>query len=272
MDFISIMLAPLQWPASGVWETIIKWLSGVGNIAVAIILLTLILKLLLLPVDFWQRSVTRKMSLKQAEMQPELEKIKQKYGNSELGQQKTAELYKKHGMSPTSSCGVMLVYMVLTLLVFITLFNGLGSISRTQINYEYYQLQTEYSVVYKQSLAETDYDTSIYDSVEAYAKATAQNAVATKYDEVRQGFLWIKNIWRPDNWSSVFPTADEFLSTTGSKFYIETNAESDFYNMVMLSTDTSVPYVDVNLNVYAIPSADPSTDPSTILIEGYPEP
>lgn len=272
MDFMSNMLAPLQWPASGAWETIIKWLSGVGNIAVAIILLTLILKLLLLPVDFWQRSVTRKMSLKQAEMQPELEKIKQKYGNSELGQQKTAELYKKHGMSPTSSCGVMLVYMVLTLLVFITLFNSLGSISRTQINYEYYQLQTEYSVVYKQSLAETDYDTSVYDSVEAYAKAIAQNAVVSKYDEVRQGFLWIKNIWRPDNWSSVFPTADEFLSTTGSKFYVETNTESEFYNMVMLSTDTSVPYVDVNGNVYAIPSADPSTDPSTIVIEGYETP
>ena len=256
MDFISSMLAPLQWPAGGVWETIIQWLSGVGNIGLAIILLTLIIKVLLLPVDFWQRSISRKMSLQQAQMQPELQKIQEKYGKSELGQQKMAEVYKKYGVSPTSSCGGMLVYMVLTMAIFITLFNSLGTISKYQINYEYYQLQTEYATVYQQTNSQEQ----------------AQDAVVVKYDQVKQGFLWIKNIWRPDNWSSVFPTADEFINTTGTKFYVETNTESDFYNFVMISTDTVTPYIDINGYAYAIHGNDPTNDPSTITIEGIANP
>ena len=248
MDFVNALLAPLQWPASGVWETIIKWFSGVGNFGLAIILLTICLKLVLLPVDFWQRSVTRKMSLQQAKMQPELKKIQEKYGNSNEGQQKTAELYKKYGISPTSSCGVMLVYMILTFTIFITLFNSLGSISKYQINYEYYQLKSEYVTVYSQN----------NDVVEA------QTAVVEKYDQIRESFLSIKNIWRPDNWSSVFPTADDFISTTGSKFYVVTDSESQFYNFVVLSTDSSVPYVDINGNTYAIHSADPTQDETTV--------
>lgn len=256
MDIISGLLAPLQWPAGGVWEPIVQWLSGVGNIGVAIILLTLILKVLLFPLDFWQRSVTRKMSLAQAEMQPELQKIQEKYGKSQLGQQKTQELYKKYGMNPTSSCGVMAIYMVLTMLIFITLFSALGNISNHQINYQYYQLQTEYATVYQQT----------------NNQAEAQDAVVVKYDEVKQGFLWIKNIWRPDNWSSVFPTADEFISTTSTKFYVETNTESDYYNFVISTADTTKPYIDIQGYAYAVPSANPSTDPATITIEGIANP
>lgn len=270
MDFISTILAPIQWP-SGVWESILQWLSGVGNIAVAIILLTLMLKVVLLPLDFWQRFVTRKMSLKQAELQPELQKIQEKYGKSELGQQKTQELYKKHGMSPTASCGVMAIYMVLTMLIFVTLFSSLGNISKSHINYEYYQLQTEYTTVYNQNKNATDYDTTIYTSADEYAKATAQNAVMVKYDNIKQGFLWVKNIWRPDNWSTVFPTAGEFITTTSTGFYVETNTESDFVNYVMISTDTTKPYVDLNGNVYAIHSAEPTNDPTVLIIDGVTE-
>ena len=76
MDFINNLLVPLSWPAKGLWENIIKWFAGVGNFGVAIILLTLCLKLLLLPLDFWNKSVSRKMTANNALMQPELEEIK----------------------------------------------------------------------------------------------------------------------------------------------------------------------------------------------------
>ena len=64
MDFMSCLLAPAEWPASGLWEKILQWFSnGVGGkIAIAIILLTICLKLLMLPLDFWQRYNTRKMT------------------------------------------------------------------------------------------------------------------------------------------------------------------------------------------------------------------
>lgn len=267
MDIISTLLAPLQWPAGGVWETIIQWFSGVGNFGLAIILITICLKLILLPIEFWQRSVTRKMSVQQALLQPELKKIEEKYGKSEAGQQKTAELYKKHGVSPTSSCGVMLLYFGLTMMIFITLFGALGNISQHQINYEYYQLKNEYVTVYNQNKNATDFDTNLYQNATEFAVATSQNAVAEKYEQIREGFLSIKNIWRPDNWSSVFPNVDEFISTTGTKFYVVQDAQNPYNNYVLLSTDT-VPFVDINGNVYAVHSAEPQNDPATLEIEG----
>ena len=57
MDIINNLLAPQMWP-SGFWESIIKWFAGVGSIAVAIILLTICIKLVLFPLDFWQKRVS----------------------------------------------------------------------------------------------------------------------------------------------------------------------------------------------------------------------
>ena len=67
MDFITNLLAPVQWP-SGFWEVIIKWFAGIGSIGVGIILLTLCLKIVLLPIDFWQKLASRKMTAQQAVM------------------------------------------------------------------------------------------------------------------------------------------------------------------------------------------------------------
>lgn len=268
MDYLSLLLAPASWP-SGAWEAIIKVFSGVGNFGLAIILLTLAIKILMLPIDLWQRSVGRKMSLQQAEMQPEIDKIKAKYKDPNLVQQKTAEVYKKHNVSPMGSCGGMLVYMFVTLFVFITLFNSLGNISRTSINYEYYQLRTEYATVYQTNLQETSFDTELYPTVEDYAKATAQQAVADKYETIREGFLSIKNIYRPDNNSSVFPTAGEFISTTGTNFVVIDDASSELNGIIVLSTDKNQPYVDLAGNIYAVPSenAEQNTATKTLTID-----
>ena len=254
MDIINSLLVPVSWPTSGAWEAIISWFMGVGNIAIAIILLTICLKIVLLPLDFWQKMVTRKMTAQQALIQPELEEIKKKYANNQqLLQQKQAELYKKNNVSPTNSCLAMLVYMVVTMIVFFTLFSSLGNISKTQINYEYYQLEQEYRTVYNATGDETQ----------------AIASVTEKYDEIRVGFLSIKNIWRPDNWSSVFPKSDEFVSNTKTGFniyeyetagisyvYLTTNAE--------LHTDAAEkqyvePYVDLAGNIYVVKAESDAT-------------
>ena len=100
MDIVNLMLAPVEWPTSGLWEAIIKWFAGVGNIGLAIILLTLCLKVVLLPLDFWQRLVTRKMTQQQSVMAPEMEEVRRKYANnSSMLQQKQAEIYKKYNMN-----------------------------------------------------------------------------------------------------------------------------------------------------------------------------
>lgn len=266
MDFIANLLAPVQWP-TGFWEVIIKWFAGVGSIGVAIILLTLCLKIVLFPLDFWQKLASRKMTAQQAVMQPELEEIKKKYGNNQaILQQKQAELYKKYNISPANSCLVMLLYLVVTMLVFFTLFSGLGNISRTQINYEYYTIEQTYRQTYEANKTDPN------------VVELSQNAAAEKYDEIKQGFITIKNVWRPDNWSSVFPKATEFLKSTNTQLkafkyepanityiYLSTNGQ------VLEDTDGKKyvePYVDLNGNVYAIfDVSDSATNPTSFTIK-----
>ena len=153
------------------------------------------------------------------------------------------------------SCGGMLLYMFVTIFVFITLFNSLGNISKTSINYEYYQLRTEYATVYNATIDNGTYDLP-YNSLEEYAEATAQQAVSNKYESIRESFLSIKNIYRPDNSSSVFPSANEFITTTSTKFELVNFVweENKTISVVVLSTDKNYPYVDLEGNIYAVPS------------------
>src|SRR5574344_1179198 len=253
MDIINTLLAT-QWP-SGLWETIIKWFAGVGSFAIAIILLTLCLKVVLLPLDFWQRSVTRKMSSQQALMKPELDEIQKKYTGQEA-QQKQAELYKKYNMNPTGSCLAMLVYMIVTCVIFFTLFTALGNISTYKIKTEYQTLQAEYVSVYAGAIGAGQTDEE--------AVSTAQVSVATKYDEIKESFLSIKNLWRPDNWSSVFPSSSEYLSSTKLGFGTYNDTTNNI-KYIVLSDNGTVPYVDLQNNIYAI---DDGTEQKTTITIG----
>lgn len=74
--------------------------------AMAIIITTIIFKLMLLPLNMKQMQSTKKMG----EIQPELQKIQKKYKNDPQTQQmKLQELYKKHNYNPMSGCFPMLI-------------------------------------------------------------------------------------------------------------------------------------------------------------------
>ena len=67
----------------GLWGTIINWFnSWIGSFALAIIVFTIVLKLVLIPLDVWQKKTMRKNSQKQAVLAPEVEKIKKKYAGN----------------------------------------------------------------------------------------------------------------------------------------------------------------------------------------------
>lgn len=266
MNLANNLFLVTEWP-TGFWENIIKWFAGVGSIGLAIMLLTICLKLVLFPLDFYQKRSSRKMAANQALMQPELEKIKEKYGNNpQLAQAKQMEVYRKYnlGKSAGRSLIVMLVYMVLTMVIFFTLFSGLTNISHSKISYEYSTLQQEYKAVYSANQSNPD------------AQTIAQNAVVEKYDNIREGFLSIKNIWRPDNWSSVFPTGEEFLKSTGAKFQIfEYDAPEGKISYVYLTNSEKLvdgnekeyiaPYTTLENKVYVVYVAE-GTNPANVTI------
>ena len=76
MDLLAISLVK----PNGFWEAIIFGMeNGVKNYALALILVTIIIKLVMVPLDFINKYTSKKSSRKQAEMKPELDKINAKY-------------------------------------------------------------------------------------------------------------------------------------------------------------------------------------------------
>ena len=82
--------------------------SVIGNYGWSMIVFTLIVKIIILPLDYKSRKSMRKMSL----VQPEMQRLQKKYANDkDKLNQKVAELYRKEGVSPMSGCLPMMVSM-----------------------------------------------------------------------------------------------------------------------------------------------------------------
>ena len=86
-----------------------------GNLGVSIIFFTIIAKALLIPVTI----PSLKMSKKQRDIQPELEKINQKFKYDKKKQAELQmDLFKKHGINPGAGCITTIITLVLMLAVY----------------------------------------------------------------------------------------------------------------------------------------------------------
>ena len=96
MAIISTLLSVAK-PA-GVWESIIWAFEGFTNNYVwAVVLITIIIRIIWSPLETYNRRITAKNTAMQAKMQPELQKVQEKYGHDrQLLNQKTNEVYKKY--------------------------------------------------------------------------------------------------------------------------------------------------------------------------------
>lgn len=87
----------------------------VNNYGVAIIIFTVIIKLLMLPISIKQQKTLKK----NAKMQVKIKEIQEKYSNDQVRQsQEMMDLYKKEKMSPFSGCLSSIVQFILILSVF----------------------------------------------------------------------------------------------------------------------------------------------------------
>ncbi|MBR1925741.1 MAG: membrane protein insertase YidC [Clostridia bacterium] len=239
------------------WSAIIGLFSFIPNWGWMIIVFTILLKIILSPLDYFQRRLARKNAQKQAALQPELLKIQKKFGNNkQLLNQKTMELYKRENYNLMGSCWGMLINMAITLFIFFTLFSGLTGISQTNMTNEYKEIESFYNEKFVSTFSDVNNESEVKTKQDAifnnaineakleleteevndkvYSKAleimynkettnddyqklrTVQNAVYEKYNnEIKQGFLWVKNIWRPDTSSSVFMDFNSYQNTSG---------------------------------------------------------
>lgn len=231
MDFLTINIANLlATQPQGMWEAFIFGLENViKNYGLTIILITLIIKVILLPFDFLNRYVTKKNATKMAVIQPEIEKIQKRYGaNRDLINQKTMEVYKKHNYSVTGSCFAMILNLAITMTIFFTLFTGLNRIAAYKTATEFETLQAVYEQTVGGELVETKIsdaeskvqvkleDGTIID-LDEQKISLANEAVVKTYGEIKEGFLWIKSIWRPDTNASVTLNYKDYLSISKTK-------------------------------------------------------
>ena len=232
---------------SGLWEKIIFAFNGaVKNYALAIILLTLVIKLVLLPVDFINRRSSAKMTEVQTKLQPKMQEIQRKYPDKSMQNQKLGELYQKEGFNPMGSCVTMLVVMGITMAVFFGLFSGLNAMASYKIVDQYEQLQKAYVAEYVINKSNNDNINTVEDiniltqeEIDGYVYeiynpdndpanyevriSTAHQAVAEKYEEVRESFLWIKNVWIADSpFARAIPSFESYAQTAGLTFESET--------------------------------------------------
>ena len=94
----------------------------VGNFGVSIIIVTILIKILLLPLTLKQDKSMKEMK----KIQPELEKLKEKYANDkQMLNIKTMELYKEHKVNPLGGCLPLLLQLPILFALFGVLRSGI---------------------------------------------------------------------------------------------------------------------------------------------------
>lgn len=254
----SIISGLLATMPTGLWEKIIvAFENAFGSFALSIIVLTVIIKLVMSPIDFFNRRTNKKMATMQQKVKGQVEALNKKYANDKKTlNQKLGELYQREKINPMGSCFTMLINLGLTFAIFITLLNGMNAMASYKIATEFETLQTEYVASYVSENGGNIYDEitanpdkSIYEICKPYMEqmnvieneetkngvlAIANENVAKKHKEIKEGFLWIDNIWIADSpFQNSIPSFDSYAGTARLTKDQKTDEYRQIYEQIM---------------------------------------
>ena len=117
MDLMMMLAAALPDNLIGQW--LVQLDEKLPTFGVTVIVFTIILRLILSPLDIWQKISQRKQSKAMRRLQPKLAKLQKQYANQpQLLRQKQAELQKQEKLHPFASCLPLIVTMVVFFVVF----------------------------------------------------------------------------------------------------------------------------------------------------------
>lgn len=226
LNFLAALTAP-----TGLWPKLFDWFaSWAGNYGWTVVLFTIAVKLLVSPLDFYNRYSTRKNTLIQKRLAGQVQKINLKHQNNrEEANRQVSLLYKKEGYNMIGACVFMLLNLVITMVVFFSFFNSLRDISSYKMINQYNTLDT----VYHQTLTETgSIETAEHKTLETFLEFEDKNR-----------WLWVKNVWRNDSKVDSIPTYSDLVNVAKTsknkeyQNYINSVPESQ-YNAVMKSIQT----------------------------------
>lgn len=244
------------------WITIINWIQGaISNYGWTILLFTLLIKLLMSPLDFLVKLSNKKQTLIQKKCAPQVAKLKKKFGtNQEQLRVQTQALYKREGLNVGTGCLIMIVNMIAIWAVFFTLFDSLRKVSAYEVINQYETIEQSYEGEYvrylSEKLGDPELDTreeadawytnnvvgkesepNYTDNLQLAKDAThsAGKVALNTWNNVKEDWLWVQNIWVADATTSPLPTYDELLSIAsdgGYKEYVEQEIDKDDYTAI----------------------------------------
>lgn len=153
---------------SEIFGYLLNWLYQIfNNYGIAIIIFSIILKIILIPITIKQQKSLKKS----AELQKEMTEIQKKYKNNpEKLNQETIELYKREKMSPFSGCLSSILQIIIILSVFWLVSQPLTYMTRTN---------QELIEKYTQEMQESGYNSN-----NSYVQIAVIDYAETKYQEL----------------------------------------------------------------------------------------
>lgn len=220
---------------NAIFRSILDFISSaVGSHGLAVILFTLLIRLVLVPFDFKSRKSMRRME----KVNPQLQALQKKYANDkEKLQKKQAELYKKEKINPLGSC----LPMLLTLPVFFIMFSAMRGAANERL--------VESMLTLQRAVGDLP-----------LANADAIRVALPSLNTLVEPFLWIKNLWMADSpFTTVLPLSAQDLSAitaaiegvisadelTALKLFID----GDIYQQIILPHYGATPLAGATVNL-----------------------
>ena len=225
---MAIMSYSLLAAVNAIWKPIISlldWMnSGIGNFGWTVVVFSIMLRLLILPLDIWQKLIMRKQKAKMDAIRPQLEKLQKQYANRpDILRQKQYEL-QKGSMNIFTSC----LPMIFTLVIFGLVFQGFREYI---VNYNQTIVSNLYNDVYLQFFKDNAEAISQKCNIQFMNGNDFIEGFVPSYDYIRQAglieklnetlvtgykpenWLWVKNVFMSDTWANVIPSFSNFTST-----------------------------------------------------------
>lgn len=222
---------------NAIFRSILDWITTiVGNHGAAVILFTILIRLVLMPFDYKSRKSMRRME----KLNPQLQAMQKKYANDkEKLQRKQAELYKKEKINPIGSC----LPMLLTFPVLFIMFGAMRGVANERLAQSMLMIQ--------QAVGDL-----------GIADAEAIRAALPPLSQLVEPFLWIKNLWLADSpFTSVLPsassgiaalTAIEGVINADQLAALKAFIDGEVYQTIVLPHYGAVPLAGGSINLFIV--------------------
>ena len=221
----------IQFPSAGGIEGFVYWLIeqimswGWISYGFAIVFFTLFIKLILSPLDFLNRFLTRRTQIKQQALSGEIADLEKIYKNDPIGLTRARQaLYQKNGVGGLGGSLISLASLILTMVIFFNVMGALNNISNYNMRVQYQELQG----VYQEYTADKDVNNLTDDQ-----KSELGTLLNEKYNDTKISFGWIKNIWQPDSpMSGAIMSVDSYNKTQPDNYKLKTDADKAEYKAI----------------------------------------